>query len=57
MTGVFPIKPLADLLAVEAPNATDFEGRELTIFQKSVNGNPMNMKLFGNLGHCLEMRV
>jgi len=57
MTGVFPIKPLADLLAVEAPNATDFEGRELTIFQKSVNGNPMNMKLFGDLGHCLEMRV
>jgi hypothetical protein len=52
---VLIVEPLADLLAVETPYATDFEAGKFTIFQKSVDGNAMNMEFVGNLGHGPEM--
>ncbi|HLI78766.1 MAG TPA: hypothetical protein VKV03_02220 [Candidatus Binataceae bacterium] len=52
---VLLVEPLAHLLAVKPPYATDFEAGKFTILQKSVDGNAMNVEFVGNLGHGPKM--
>src|ERR1700722_9885340 len=49
-------KPIAHLLAIEAPHAPDLEAGNLAAFEEPVNGNPMNLEFISDFVYRFDRR-